>query len=148
MKHAIPLFFCALLAGPALATDGTEPVPDEVFLSQTDTDLSEFVWEKRPIVVFADSPSDPRFVQQMENLSDRPDDLAERDVVVLTDTDPAARSALREKFRPRGFMIVLVSKEGTVFLRKPFAWDLREINRAIDKLPLRQREIRERRNDG
>jgi hypothetical protein len=45
--------------------------------------------------------------------------------------------------RPRGFMLVLVDKEGQIELRKPFPWDVREITRSIDKMPLRQREIRE-----
>ena len=66
-----------------------------------------------------------------------------RDVVVLTDTDPAAQSPLRLRMRPRGFMLVLVDKEGQIELRKPFPWDVREITRSIDKMPLRQREIRE-----
>lgn len=64
-------------------------------------------------------------------------------MIVLTDTDPAARSPLRLRMRPRGFMLVLVDKEGGIELRKPFPWDVREITRSIDKMPLRQREIRE-----
>ena len=106
-------------------------------------DLSEFHWKKRPVVVFADSENDPAFIEQMELLEARTDALIERDVVVLTDTDPAARSALRLKMRPRGFMLVLVGKDGGIKLRKPFPWDVREISRSIDKMPIRQREIRE-----
>ena len=147
MTRIFTLFFWCLSAGMVWAADGSEPEADPVFITGTDTDLSEFLWKKRPIVVFSDSDADPRFIQQMEALNARPEDLAERDVVVLTDTDPSNHSALREKYRPRGFMIMMVSKEGTVFLRKPFPWDLREITRAIDKQPLREREIRERRED-
>jgi hypothetical protein len=36
-------------------------------------------------------------------------------------------------------------KDGTIYLRKPSPWDVREIGRTIDKLPMRQDEIRERR---
>jgi hypothetical protein len=79
----------------------------------------------------------------MELLHDREVELAERDVIVLTDTDPAARSPLRLKMRPRGFMLVLVGKDGGIKLRKPFPWDVREITRSIDKMPMRKREIRE-----
>jgi hypothetical protein len=74
--------------------------------------------------------------------------LRTRDVVVLTDTDPAARSPLRQKLRPRGFMLVLVGKDGGVKLRKPLPWTVREITRTIDKMPIRQREVEERRNSG
>ena len=72
----------------------------------------------------------------------RPEALADRDVVILIDTDPAARSDVRTQLRPRGFSMVLLAKDGTVVLRKPSPWDVREIRRAIDKLPLRQDEIK------
>ena len=66
-------------------------------------------------------------------------------MVVLVDTDPAADSALRQKLRPRGFMLVLVGKDGGVKLRKPSPWTVRELNRTIDKFPSRLREVEERR---
>ena len=59
-----------------------------------------------------------------------------------------AREALvytRKKLRPRGFMLVLVGKDGGVKLRKPSPWTVREITRSIDKFPDRQREVEERR---
>lgn len=118
---------------------------DSISIIETgeDTDLSEFVWKKRPIVVFADSSDDPAFIDQMDMLNARPQALIERDVVVLVDTDPSVLSPLRKKLRPRGFMVVILGKEGSVQLRKPFPWDVREISRSIDKLPIRQREIRD-----
>ena len=79
----------------------------------------------------------------MELLSARADELRERDVVVVVDTTPRPRSAIRKKLRPRGFMLTLIGKDGRVNLRKPFPWDVREITRAIDKWPLRKQEIRE-----
>ena len=65
-------------------------------------------------------------------------------MIIITDTDPAARSPLRQELRPRGFGLVLVGKDGRVALRKPAPWDVRELTRSIDKMPLRQQEIRER----
>ena len=47
---------------------------------------------------------------------------------------------------PRGFMLMLVGKDGQVYLRKPLPWSVREISRSIDKLPQRQQEIRDRRD--
>ena len=105
--------------------------------------LREFRWKKRPVLVFADSADDPAFIEQLELLRARQATLLERDVVVLTDTDPDARAPLRLRMRPRGFMLVLVGKDGEIELRKPFPWDVREISRSIDKMPMRQREIRE-----
>jgi len=111
-------------------------------LDAKDVALDEFLWTIRPIVVFADTDADPRFQEQMDLLLSRPEELATRDVVVITDTDPGARTAVRTKFRPRGFQLTLVGKDGRVNLRKPFPWDVREITHAIDKWPLRQQEIR------
>ena len=116
---------------------------EPLFLPADMPDLSEFRWKKRPVLVFADSGDDPAYIEQIELLRERPEELLERDVIVLTDTDPEARAALRLKLRPRGFMLVLVGKDGGVKLRKPFPWDVREITRSIDKMPMRQREIRE-----
>ncbi len=111
-------------------------------LNAADVSLTDFLWLKRPVVVFADTPADPRFTEQLELLLARPEELIARDVVVLTDTDPDARSEVRLKLRPRGFQLTLIAKDGTVNLRKPAPWDVREITRAIDKWPLRQDEIR------
>jgi hypothetical protein len=105
-------------------------------------DLEDFKWTNRVLVVFADNPLDLNFVRQMNLLTDRPELLTERDVVVLTDTDPDALSLVRKALRPRGFALVVVDKDGAVMFRKPDPWDLREITRAIDKTPLRQQEIK------
>jgi hypothetical protein len=105
--------------------------------------LDDFRWIARPVVVFADSDADPRFRQQMEFLTARIEALALRDVVIIVDTDPAARSGIRTTLRPRGFMLAILAKDGTVVARKPLPWDVREISRSIDKLPLRQQEIRD-----
>ncbi|MEL6452700.1 MAG: DUF4174 domain-containing protein [Pseudomonadota bacterium] len=148
MKHVLPIVLTGLLGGSLAAAEGELPQQTSIFLTESVEDLSEFVWEKRPIIVFADSPNDPNFGLQIEYLENEAAAMAERDVVVLTDTDPSANSALRTKLRPRGFMLVLIGKDGGVKLRKPFPWDVRELSRTIDKMPVRQREIRERRASG
>jgi hypothetical protein len=140
-KALVLLFF---LASSAMAQSADEPKEDPVFLDRPVEDLNEFVWEKRPIVVFADSPNDPSFREQIDLLRTQVHDLEVRDVVVLTDTDPAARGPLRTKLRPRGFALVLIGKDGGVKLRKPSPWNVREISRVIDKMPLRLQEVQER----
>ena len=110
-----------------------------------EADLPDFVWHARPVIVFADTAEDPRFIRQMELLAEGEARLAERDVVVLFDADPDARLPLRQRLRPRGFMLVLVGKDGEVELRKPLPWTVREITRSIDKMPIRRREVQERR---
>lgn len=111
----------------------------------TSLNIEDLIWQARPVVIFADSPNDPVFRQQMDLLALHADDLAQRDVIIVTDTDPAARSDLRTRLRPRGFSMVLIGKDGEVELRKPAPWDVREISRSIDKMPIRQQEVEDRR---
>lgn len=144
-KCLCALAACLSLALPVFAQEATEDIPELAFLEATDVTAEEFLWQARLIVVFADSPLDPRFADQLSKLEDGAEALLERDVVVITDTDPAVASEWREELRPRGFMMVLIGKDGVIRLRKPFAWDVREISRSIDKIPLRQQEVRDRR---
>ncbi|MEM0948244.1 MAG: DUF4174 domain-containing protein [Pseudomonadota bacterium] len=154
MTSRIALILSAILAGvtPVAATDGSTATPVEAWQADpatrfdaADVSLEDFQWIARPIVVFADTPADPRFRQQMDHLAARTDALAERDIVVITDTDPSVGSDIRRKLRPRGFMLAIIGKDGTVKLRKPLPWDVREISRSIDKMPLRKQEIRDQR---
>jgi hypothetical protein len=39
----------------------------------------------------------------------------------------------------------LIGKDGGVKLRKASPWDVRELTRVVDKMPMRQREVRDRR---
>lgn len=108
-------------------------------------ELNEFLWINRVIVVFADSPADPRYIEQMDLLNKELAALGERDVLILTDTDPKSLSPIRRQLRPRGFSMILIGKDGGVKLRKPRPWSVREISRSIDKFPDRQREVEDRR---
>lgn len=143
MKLLVPLVIAALFTAPSLVPSAGAEEPDDLFFSMNEVDLAQFKWKKRPVVVFAESELDPAFIAQMDLLRARPEELIARDVVVITDTEPEPLSDLRRKLRPRSFMLVIINKEGTVNLRKPFPWDVREITRTIDKMPIRKREIQE-----
>ena len=133
----------AASADPAVLADAGAPAILGVPAPVTDQTLAQYQWVNRVLVIFADTPRDPSFIRQMVLLGDRPDALAERAVVVLTDTDPSAASPIRLTLRPRGFALVIVDKDGRVLQRKPSPWDVREISRTIDKTPLRQEEMRD-----
>lgn len=141
------------LAATAVHATGSEEAvltqwqaePAKVF-EASDITLDDFKWTARPIIVFADSPLDPAFQTQMENLETEIEEVVERDIVLITDTAPGEVSELRKKLRPRGFQLVLIGKDGGVKLRKPFPQDMRELSRTIDKMPIRQREISESRS--
>ena len=107
--------------------------------------LESLQWVARPLVVFADTPEDPRFIQQMAMLEAEPQPLEERLVVVLTDTDPAVDGALRQRLRPRGFGLVLIDTDGRVAQRRPLPVTVRELTNMIDRMPSRRQESGSRR---
>ncbi|MCV2891589.1 DUF4174 domain-containing protein [Lentibacter sp. XHP0401] len=141
LSFGIAVFFASFAQAESLRAE----LPEDMLVATEEADLSRFLWTNRLVIVFAESDADPRFIEQIELLAERPDDLAERDVKIVLDSDPALKSALRTQYRPRGFMLMLVGKDGQVYLRKPLPWNVREISRSIDKLPLRQQEVRDRR---
>lgn len=128
----------AVAADPVAAWEA-----DKTLILEADgLDLEAFEYVARPLVVFADSPRQPQFVEQMRLIELEIDDLAARDVAVIVDTDPDARSEARRELRPRGFALVLVDKDGRVTVRQPGPTAVREISRAIDRTPIRQEELR------
>jgi hypothetical protein len=118
--------------------------PTRIFNSD-EVNLDDMQWQLRGLVVFGQGINDPLYLEQMELINDRIEELVERDVIVITDTDPDELSDLRRKLRPRAFMLALIGKDGRVAFRKPAPWNIREISRSIDKMPLRQQEIDNRR---
>lgn len=142
MKPLHILVLSVFLAAPVTAQT-TPPTAPEI-IEAAGVTVAEFQWLKRPVLVFADSPNDPNFKRQMEMIRADTGLLAERDVIVITDIDPAAMGAFRTRFRPRGFGLVLMDKDGVTTLRKPLPWDVREITRAIDKWPLARQEMLDR----
>ena len=127
----------------ALPNVGGADSLETIFVDVTEeTTIDGYLWVKRPVIVFADTDLDVNFQTQMKSLRQGAEELAARDVVVLVDANPTERTALRKKFRPRGFAVLLMGKDGQIKLRKPFPWDARELSRSIDKMPMRQQEMR------
>jgi hypothetical protein len=167
MKQVLTIAFATFLtgasglAGYAQATDGTPPAPQEAGVEDIETGplgmpiydgadvtLSDFQWVKRLVVVFADTPNDPSFDRQIEFILEREAAMIERDVVLVTDSDPAGRSDARRELRPRGFMMAIIDKDGEVKQRRPSPRDGREIMQTIDKFPSRRDEFLEQNPSG
>jgi len=158
MKHLFTLvltgFFALTTAGVSqgqsddlaatIAPDSEQTAP---FLDAFDINLDDFLWLSRVLIVFVDTPNDPRLAEQIAFFNDDIDVALERDLVLVVDSDPAAKSPLREKLRPRGFSLVLIDKDGTKILRKATPWQLRELARVIDKTTTRQQELRKSRGE-
>jgi len=162
-RNTLALIAAALLAQPLAAqtTPDSAPetgiAPDALALWQADrgriftgaeVDLDTLIWQARAVIVLAETPSDPQYTRQLQLIMAGLPDLSARDVIIITDTDPANPSALRLRLRPRGFMLVILDKDGAVAMRKPAPWDVREITHFIDRTPLRQQEVEDARNAG
>ena len=140
MKPLYSFVLAAFLPLAALAQDA----PAMAIVSGADVVLADLMYVKRPVVVFADSPNDPNFQRQMGLLARDFAALEARDVIVITDTDPAAKSEIRTKLRPRGFSLVLMDKDWKPMIRKPLPWEGREIVNSIDKMPIARTEALEK----
>ena len=135
---------------PSDVADAVEEETEEglLIIDATETDLDSFLWQMRAIVLFANTPADPAFEQQLRAIRDRAAEFVERDVVVILDTDPAAGSDARLRLRPRGFMMAIIDKDGEVKQRRPSPRSARELIAVIDRFPLRRQEMLERRPSG
>ena len=146
MRLGVILLACLAVIIPVVASGQAETSAE----AAADGDpaqpyLEDLLWTARPVVVFADSPNDPRFIQQVRMLEERTDELEDRRVVVLFDADPSATGPLRQELRPRGFGLVLVDTDGTVVQRRPAPTSSRELINLIDRLPSRRQETGSRR---
>ena len=111
------------------ASDGTL----EITYVEPNTDIKDLIWEKRPVLVFSNSHLDPNLKQQIKMFGSDPNALSSRDVRVFVDDKSEPNSKLRKRFRPKGFLIILIGKDGQIKLRKNSAWSARELTRVIDK---------------
>ncbi|PZQ47751.1 MAG: hypothetical protein DI556_16170 [Rhodovulum sulfidophilum] len=149
------LFLALVLAGPVRAQDAVPapvaPVseapddPTELPDPPAVPELADLMWVARPLVIFSDSDRDPRYIQQMRMIEAGMTDLTEREVIVLTDTEPAAAGPLRRDLRPRGFGVVLIDIDGKVALRRPQPTPVRDLVSLIDRMPSRREETGSRR---
>lgn len=107
--------------------------------------LAPLLWVKRPVIIFADDPGDPRLAHQLAELAREKAELEARDVVVIVDDRKPARrdqaSALRRRFRPHGFTVIVLSKDGEVVKRHPDVLSAFDVMRLIDRLPRRLQEM-------
>lgn len=105
--------------------------------------LERYRWQARPVLIFAPSPEDPSYRAATAQLAALRDGLAERDIVVLVDTDPDAGGALRDRLGAEGFEMLLVGKDGGVKMRAGEVIAPETLFTTIDRMPMRQREMQE-----
>lgn len=112
----------------------------------TAEDLAGYRWERRPILVFAPSPADPRLAEQLRLFEAARPALEDRRNVVIVDTKPG--SALRARFAPEGFTVILVGLDGGEKFRRNAVVAPEILNARIDRMPMRRRELERRGESG
>lgn len=139
LRQTLPALALMMVASAVQATTGT------LFrdLDPDTADLSAHQWADRPVVIFAPSPEDPKLKQALAALRLAEPGLDDRDVVVLTDTNPGAEGALRGQIKPEGFTMLLIGKDGGIKLQSQDVLSPDQLFAAIDRMPMRQRELQQ-----
>ena len=119
------------------------------------TELSDHLWQRRPLLVFAPTVGDSRLVETVGQIETDRCDFVERDMVLgvlvasgnsTLDGRPVKADEaqqLRDRYAvgPDAFSVLLIGKDGGVKLRTDTVPDLQTIYAVIDGMPMRTREM-------
>ncbi|MCX6484907.1 MAG: DUF4174 domain-containing protein [Mycobacterium sp.] len=117
-------------------------------------ELSDYLWQRRPLLLFAPADSDPRLVETMRRIDTSRCDFVDRDIVLgrivtdgtstldghVVDTNQARRLVSEFGVGADSFSAVLIGKDGSVKLRVADVPDIQAIYAVIDGMPMRARE--------
>jgi hypothetical protein len=118
-------------------------------------ELGDYLWQRRPLLVFAPTENDPRLVETMRRIEASRCDFADRDMVLgrivtegtstldgnVVDTNQAQRLRSALGIGANSFSVVLIGKDGGEKLRVNDIPDLQAIYAVIDGMPMRGREM-------
>ena len=117
-------------------------------------ELGDYLWERRPLLVFAPTDSDPRLVETLSRIESSRCDFGDRDMVLGLvvnegsstldgqEVNPEEAQRLRDQYAigESAFSVVLIGKDGGQKLRVDEVPDLSAIYDLIDGMPMRSRE--------
>jgi len=123
-------------------------------------DLDVYRWGNRLLLVFSSSQEDSNYHSFLEGVRDQLNDLRDRDILVAEifekgesrlDNSPLEKDSadfLRGQFgiHPGQFCILLIGKDGEEKKRWQSRVALGVIFSLVDAMPMRQREMKEKRN--
>ena len=118
-------------------------------------ELSDYLWQRRPLLVFAPTENDPRLVETVRRIEASRCDFADRDMVLglivtdgastldghVVDAEQAQRLMTQYGIGANSFSVVLIGKDGGEKLRVNDVPDLQAIYAVIDGMPMRVREM-------
>lgn len=117
-------------------------------------DLDDYLWEHRPLLVFAPTPNDPRLVETLNRIEATRCDFVERQMVagvVVADGTGTFDGQPMQTGEPQrlsnvygvgrdGFTVVLIGKDGGEKFRVDDVPDLQTFYAVVDGMPMRGRE--------
>lgn len=118
-------------------------------------ELSDYRWERRPLLLFAPTDSDPRLIETLGRIEASRCDFVSRDMVlglVVTEGDSTLDGQVISPDQSQGwvkqyaigenaFSVLLIGKDGGEKLRVNEVPDLQAIYAVIDGMPMRSSEM-------
>ncbi|MDY6998693.1 MAG: DUF4174 domain-containing protein [Actinomycetota bacterium] len=118
-------------------------------------ELSDYRWERRPLLVFAPADSDPRVVEMLSRIEASRCEFVDRDMVTgllvtagtstldghVVGAEESARLRDRYAVGESDFTVLLIGKDGGEKLRVNQVPDLGLVYSVIDGMPMRGREM-------
>ena len=118
-------------------------------LAQTQNELSQYHSKNRVLLIFAPGKTDPRWRKQNALLGNSSAAFQDRDLVRLDylEIGGTPGTAIRSRYgvRPGQFRVLLIGKDGHVASGGPAPIALSELTEQIDRMPMRQEEMRRKR---
>ena len=119
-------------------------------------ELSDYRWERRPLLLFAPTDNDPRLIETLSRIEASRCDFVDRDMVIgqvvtegestldgqVVNADESRRLARQYAIGEDTFSVLLIGKDGGEKLRVNEVPDLQAIYAVIDGMPMRSREMR------
>lgn len=110
--------------------------------------LRKYQWKKRVVLYMATSETVSEFIQQNKILQEDTAGIRDRDIVIYQESGNSGSPSkiLYEKYGDpdKDFTFVLIGKDGGVKWKTNSTASLEELFRRIDSMPMRQSEIRKK----
>lgn len=122
-----------------------------------DISLNQFQWENRIIVMFSEHSKSEPYQRQMNEFEALPEELHDRDLILISVFEEecaalegeiisdASAETIRSRLSPSGdsYSIYLIGKDGGIKLKQDEFLAPSELFSVIDRMPMRQREMRD-----
>jgi hypothetical protein len=140
-----PVFTCLLIL---LAMTSTHAQPHAANESSLQDKLKAYTWQKRILLVIADTKNNYLLKQQQHILTQQSEEIQDRDLEVLylpmNEIKQADKIYLTEKFsiKRESFYAVLIGKDGGEKLRSNNPLQVENLFETIDSMPMRKQEMK------